>query len=48
MSEPLNLVLNLNEIMEEYAKGEEEIVQAAQAEIGQGEEGAELKKNMNN
>ena len=38
MSEPSNLVPNLNEIMEEYAEGEQEALQATQAEIGQEEE----------
>ena len=33
MFEPLNLVLNLNGIMEEYTKREEEIVQVTQAKI---------------
>ena len=37
MSEPSNLVSNLNEIMEEYTEREEEIVQVTQAEI-EGEE----------
>ena len=40
MSDPSNLVPNLNEIMEEYAKMEEEAIQATQAEIGQEEERA--------
>ena len=30
MSEPSNLILNLNEIMEEYVEIEEEVVQEAQ------------------
>ena len=33
MSEPSNLVPNLNEIMEEYTEREEETVQATQAKI---------------
>ena len=33
MFEPSNLVLNLNEIMEEYDEREEEAVQATQSEI---------------
>ena len=41
MSEPLNLVRNLNEIMEEYVEREEETVQATQAETGQEEERVE-------
>ena len=35
MSEPLNLVPNLNEIIEDYAEREEEAVQATQVEIEQ-------------
>ena len=35
MSEQSNLVPNLNEIMEEYAKREEEAVQMTQVQIGQ-------------
>ena len=46
MSEPMNLVPNLNEIMEEYAEGEEETIQAAQEETGQGEEGAEVNEEL--
>ena len=42
MSESMNLVLNLNEIMEEYAEREEETVQATHAEIWQSEERAEV------
>ena len=38
MSEPTNLVPNLNEIMEEYAKWENETVQATQVVVEQGEE----------
>ena len=41
MSEPLNLIPNLNEIMEEYTEREEEAVQVTQAETGQEEERAE-------
>ena len=41
MSEPMNLVPNLNEIMEEYAEMVEEAVQATQAETGKEEERAE-------
>ena len=37
MSEPSNLIPNLNEMMEENAEREEEAVQATQAETG-GEE----------
>ena len=43
MSEPTNLVSNLNKIMEEYTKREEETIQATQAEIGQEEERAEVR-----
>ena len=35
MSEPLNLIPNLNENMEEYAKQEKEAVQTTQAETRQ-------------
>ena len=42
MSEPTNLVPNLNEIMEEYAERENETVQSTQAVVGQGEERDEL------
>ena len=42
MSEPTNLVPNLNEIMEEYAEWENEIVQATQAVAEQGEERDEV------
>ena len=38
MSEPTNLVPNLNEIMEEYAEWENETVQATQAVAEHGEE----------
>ena len=44
MSETTNLVPNLNEIMEEYAKGEEETVQVAQAETRRSEERAEVNR----
>ena len=33
MFEPSNLVLNLNEILEEYTEREEETIQATQVEI---------------
>ena len=46
MSEPLNLVPNLNEIMEEYAKREEEAVQETQAEIVQEEERDEARAKV--
>ena len=42
MSEPWNLVLNLNEFMEEYTEREEEIVQVTKAEIEE-EERADAK-----
>ena len=41
MSEPQNLVPNLNEIMEEYDELENETVQATEVVTGQGEERAE-------
>ena len=44
MSEPTNLVPNLNEIMEEYAEREEETVQVAQTETGRSEERAEVNR----
>ena len=44
MSKPTNLVPNLNEIMEEYAEGENETVQATQAVAKQGEERDEVNK----
>ena len=43
MSKPSKLIPNLNEIMEEYAEGEQEVVQATQAEIRQEEERAEVR-----
>ena len=46
MSEPSNLVPNLNEIMEEYAKWEEEAVQTTQAETGQEGEKVESKAEV--
>ena len=42
MFEPINLVPNLNEIMEEYIERAEETVQVTQAETGQSEERAEV------
>ena len=42
MSEPQNLVPNLNKIMEEYDELENETVQATQVVTGQGEERAEV------
>ena len=48
MSEPSHLVPYLNEIMEEYAKREEEAVQATQVEIGQEEERAEARAELCN
>ena len=42
MFETSNLVPNLNKIMEEYAKGDQEVVQATQVEIGQEEERTEV------
>ena len=44
MSEPTNLVPNLNEIMEEYAEWENETVQATQAVAEQGEERDEVNR----
>ena len=46
MYEPQNLVLNLNEIMEEYNELENETVQATQAVVGQGEERAEVNEEL--
>ena len=43
MSEPTNLVLNLNEIMEEYTESEEETVQVTQEETGQANDRAEVR-----
>ena len=42
MSEPTNLVPNLNEIMEEYTEMEDETVPVTQAETGKSEERAEV------
>ena len=42
MSEPANLVPNLNKIMEEYAERAKETVQTVQAVAGLGEERAEV------
>ena len=44
MSEPTNLVPNLNKIMEEYAESEEEIVQTTQAESRRSEERGEVNR----
>ena len=44
MSEPTNLVPNLNEIMEEYAEWENETVKATQAVAEQGEERDEVNR----
>ena len=44
MYEPTNLVPNLNEIMEEYAEWENQIVQATQAVAEQGEEKEEVNR----
>ena len=46
MSEPSNLVSNLNEIMEEYAEGKEEAVQVTQAEVEREEARAEKKQSL--
>ena len=46
MSEPQNLVPNLNEIMEEYDELENETVQATQAVAGQGEERPEVNEEL--
>ena len=46
MSEPQNLVPNLNEIMEEYDELENEIVLATQVVTGQGEERAEVNDEL--
>ena len=46
MFEPINLVPNLNEIMEEYFEREEETVQVTQAETGQSEERAEVSTEL--
>ena len=44
MSKPTNLVPNLNEIMEEYAEWENEIVQATQVVAKRGEERDEVNR----
>ena len=46
MSESLNLVPNLNEIMEEYIEGEQEAVQTTQEEIEQEELRAEERAKL--
>ena len=46
MSDPHNLNPNLNEVMEEYAKLEEETVQATQAIAMQDEERAEINEEL--
>ena len=46
MSEPQNLVPNLNEIMEEYDELENETIQATQLVIGQGEERVEVNDEL--
>ena len=46
MSEPQNLVPNLNEIMEEYDELENETFQATMAVTGQGEERAEVNDEL--
>ena len=46
MSEPQNLVPNLNEIMEEYDELENETVQTTQAVAGLGEERAEVNEEL--
>ena len=46
MSEPQNLVPNLNEIIEEYDELENETIQATQVVIGQGEEKAEVNDEL--
>ena len=46
MSEPTNLVPNLNEIMEEYAELENETIQATQVEAEQGEERAKVNEEL--
>ena len=46
MSEPQNLVPNLNKIMEEYDELENETVQATQVVTGQGEERAEVNDEL--
>ena len=44
MSEPTNLVLNLNEIMKEYTERKEETVQTVQAKSRQSEEWGEVNR----
>ena len=44
MFEPTNLVLNLNEIMEEYVEWENETIQATQAATNQVEERNEVNR----
>ena len=46
MSKPQNLVPNLNKIMEEYDKLENETVQATQVVTGQGEERTEVNDEL--
>ena len=46
MSEPLYLIPNLNEIVEEYTEREEEAVQPTQAETGQEENRAESRTEV--
>ena len=46
MSKPQNLVPNLNEIMEEYDELKNETAQDTQAVAGQGEERAEVNKEL--
>ena len=46
MFEPQNLVLNLNELMEEYDELENETVQVTQAVTGQGEERAGVNEKL--
>ena len=46
MSEPSNHVPNLNEIMEEYTKGEQEVVQTTQEEVEQEEVRAEARVEL--
>ena len=43
MFEPSNIILNLNEIMEEYAEIEEEVVQEFQSGVVQEEERPETR-----
>ena len=46
MSEPQNLVPNLNKIMEEYDELENETIQATQVAIGKGEERDEVNDEL--